>query len=89
MNNLLNISPEIKEKALELMRLGEELSVLTGRAVDVTVYGNGSNANHVTILDRDEYEDGKNIGFFMHSVYNDHIDTELIRRKPFEEIENV
>lgn len=73
MENLIEITPEIKEKALELLKLGEELRGLlakfgsTHAELDISY---NPNNHYVTIFDRHERsKQHKDLGFYVHHIY--------------------
>lgn len=74
--DLIEITPEIKKEAYDLLRASERLHELLkeqgGGQFDMSIYN--TSTNELTIFDRHEYsKDGEdnNLGFFVHRFYPD------------------
>jgi hypothetical protein len=74
--NLIEITPEIKKEAYDLLkaskRLHELLKEQGAGQFGMSVYT--SNSNNLTIYDRREYSDdgeGTDLGFYVHKFYPD------------------
>lgn len=73
---LINITPEIKKEAYDLLRASERLHELLkeqgGGQFDMSIYN--TSTNELTIFDRHEYSkdgEGTALGFYVHKFYSD------------------
>lgn len=74
--DLIEITPEIKKEAYDLLRASERLHELLkeqgGGQFDMSIYN--TSTNELTIFDRHEYSkdgEGNKLGFFVHKLYSD------------------
>lgn len=74
--DLIEITPEIKKEAYDLLKASERLHELLkekgGGQFDMSIYS--TSTNELTIFDRHEYsEDGEGttLGFYVHKFYSD------------------
>lgn len=73
--NLIEITPEIKKEAYDLLRASERLHELLkekgGGQFDMSIYSRST--NELTIYDRHEYseEEGTTLGFYVHKFRSD------------------
>ena len=74
--DLIQITPEIKKEAYDLLRASERLHELLkeqgGGQFDMSIYN--TSTNELTIYDRHEYsedEEGTTLGFYVHKFHPD------------------